>query len=100
MAKDRTGDELPEPAPVPEHDADRCSGWLTPHDSDSPELCPYCRDKSRRRRRPVHEWFEPFPSEKAAAAIKRAEEAEREEATTSRGHNVESPVTLTDETGT
>ncbi len=89
MTKDRTGEEVTEP----EH---HCrNGWLTPADSDAPRLCPRCRDKSRRRMRPVQHWFEPMPSERAAAAIAAADDAERSEhRSRSRGHNVRSPVTL------
>lgn len=92
MTNGRTGDELTEPV----HDCR--NGWMTRPDSDAPRLCPLCRDKSRRRIRPAREFFEPNPSERAYAAYVEQDDRERaeldERRRQSRGHNVESPVTL------
>lgn len=64
MALDRTGDDSPE------HNCR--NGWLTPPDSDAPQLCPCRLDK-----RPQPDNREPVVSERARLAIQAAEREDR-----------------------
>lgn len=92
MARDRTGEDVPDPespvAPDPTAVCPRCrgTGFLSAPDADVAVLCSSCRDTSYRRRRPVREYFEPVPSENAMAAIERAEKREAAEREQSRGY--------------
>lgn len=99
MPKDRTGEEATQD-PDPWGPCWRCggTGWLTPPDDDHPQLCPGCR--TVRGPRPVREYFEPVPSERAAKAIERRELAEKRLEAERARVDVESPVTLGKETRT
>jgi hypothetical protein len=64
---DRTGEPIEDRPACPYN----CrNGWLTPHDSDAPRLCPNCREQPKHD---VNDHAERPPSDRARAAIEKAD---------------------------